>query len=259
MVAKPSIFSKDYENQMRKRKKRISFTIFIATIVVIFATVSIKGMFKSLSKNEVKTKNSITTDKEKVKSTESKKVETTESEKIKKSEGYDIQLSNGKTVSAVYENKNNDITFKNVSPSDSNVLYNISPSGKNIIVFDDKAQSIILVDIKGNKQDVTNMQYTSSSGSIILKNSQLSSQPGYIWCSSPKFIDNDNIAYISQLPWIGKTTKYVWIENLKDRSHSIAQEIQGEDLKLDGLTDKGLTVTEDGKTVFLKADGSISE
>lgn len=258
-MAKPSIFSKDYENQMRKRKKRISFTILITAIVVIFVSVYMKGMFKSVSKNEVKTKNSITTDKEKAKSTESRKVEATEPQKIKKSEGYDVKLSSGKTVSAVYENKNNDITFKSVSPSDSNILYNISPSGKNIIVFDDKAQSIILVDIKGNKQDVTNMQYTSSSGSVTLKNAQLSSQPSYIWCSSPKFIDNDNIAYISQLPWIGKTTKYVWIENLKDRNHSLVQEIQGEDVKLDGLTDKGLTVIEDGKTVFLKADGSISE
>ena len=39
----------------------------------------------------------------------------------------------------------------------------------------------------------------------------------------------------------------------------MVQEIQGEELKLDSLTDKGLTVIEDGKTVFLKADGSISE
>lgn len=92
-----------------------------------------------------------------------------------------------------------------------------------------------------------------------MKNSELSSDPNYIWCSSPQFIDDNNIAYISQLPWIGKTTKYVWIENLNDKSHTVVQNIQGEDLKLDKLTDKGLTVIEDGKTVFLKADGSISE
>lgn len=258
-MGKPSIFSRDYEKQMKKRKKRIAFTIFVAIIAGVFVTVSMKGAVKNLSKDEGKVKSSITTDKNNVKSTESKKLEATEQEKTKKTEAYDIQLSNGKTVSAVYETKNNDKVFKNITPAESNTVYNISPSGKNMIVFDEKVQSIILIDINGNKQDVTNPQYTSTSGDVIEKNAQLSSQPNYIWCSSPRFIDDNTIAYISQLPWLGRTTKYVWIENLKDKSNVMVQEIQGEELKLDGLTDKGLTVIEDGKTVFLKADGSISE
>lgn len=262
-MTKPSIFSRDYEKQMKKRKKRIAFIVAISAIAVAFVTVSIKGIFKDLSKelskDEGKSKSIIATDKNNSKTTESKKVEANEQEKVKKSETYDVQLTNGKTVSLVYETKNNDKIFKGIEPADSSVIYNISPSGKNIIVFDDKAQSIILVDVNGNKQDVTSQQYTSTSGTVISKSSQLASKPDYIWCSSPKFVDDNNIAYISQLPWIGKTTKYVWIENLKDKSHNVAQEIHGEELKLDGLTDKGLTVIEDGRTVFLKADGSISE
>jgi hypothetical protein len=258
-VGKPSIFSRDYQKQMKKRKKRITFTIFIVVIVGVFVTISMKGMVKNLSKYEGKSKNIITADKNNIKSTESKKVEATEQEKAKKSEAYDIQLSNGKTVSVLYETKNNDKTFKQGVTTDSNVSYNISPSRKKVILFDDKVQSIILVDINGNKEDVTNPQYTSTSGTVIEKNAQLSSQPNYIWCSSPRFIDDNSIAYISQLPWIGKTTKYVWIENLGEKSNVIVQEIQGQELKLEGLTDKGLTVIEDGKTVFLKSDGSISE
>lgn len=259
-MAKPSIFSKDYEKQMKKRKKRITFAIFIAIIAGVFITISIsmKGLLKNLSTDLEKSKSSITNDKNNTKSTESKKVEVTE-QKVEKIQAYDIQLSNGKTISIAYQTKNNDKIFKPVSTTDGSALYSISPSGKNALLFDDKLQSIILVDVNGNKQDVTNPQYTATNGTVIEKNAQLSAQPDYIWCSSPRFIDDNSIAYISQLPWIGKTTKYVWIENLGDRSNVMVQEIQGEELKFGELTDKGLTVTEDGKTIFLKSDGSISE
>jgi hypothetical protein len=257
-VAKPSIFSKNYEEQMKKRKKRILISVCIVIVAGGFITVSVKGTFKGLSRNEVKPKNSITTDKKNTKSATSKKSETVQPAITQKVVGYDIQLSNGKTIKAVYETKGNEKTFKGISPSDSNIFYNISPSGKDIVVFDDKAQSIILLDANGNKQDVTDPEYTSTSGDVITKNSALTSNPNYIWCSSPEFIDDNTIAYISQLPWIGKTSKYVWIENLKDKSCTFVQDIQGENLKLDKLTDQGLTVIEDGKTVFLKADGSVN-
>lgn len=279
-MGKPSIFSKDYENQMKKRKKRIIFGIFTVVIVGTFIAISTKGMTKDLSKNLAKfninmpmkgviksfsknldkSESIVTTDKNNVKSTESKNEEVTEQKKVKKQEVYDIQLSNGKTVSIPYETKDNQKTFKQVSATDSgNILYSISPSGKKAVLFDDKVQSIILVDINGDKKDVTNPQYTSTSGTIIEKNAQLTAEPNYIWCSSPRFIDDNNIAYISQLPWIGKTTKYVWIETLENKSNFMVQEIQGEELKLGGLTDKGITVVQDGKTLFLKSDGSVSE
>lgn len=126
-------------------------------------------------------------------------------------------------------------------------------------MFDNKAQSIILVDINGNKQDITNSRYVSSSGTEITKTSQLSAQPSYIWCSSPKFISEDTIAYISQLPWIGKSTKYIWIENVKNKTHSLVEGIEGEDIKLDKITDKGLILTIDGKIMYLTSGGNITE
>lgn len=267
-MVKPSIFSRDYEKQMRKRRNRIIFGIFISVIVIMFAAASTKGIFKSLSNNMVKLKNIVTVGKESIKSAAEakqpnaqspKKTESNDKTESKKLDGYDIQLSNGKTITVVYEVKNNDKVFKEVVDLESKALYSISPSGKSIVIFDDKVQNIILVDINGNKQDVTNPQYTSTSGTVITKNSQLSSDSNYIWCSYPKFIDEDNIAYISQLPWIGKSTKYIWVENLKEKTHTLVQGIEGEDLKLDSLTDKGLTVNVDGRIVFLTSNGNISE
>lgn len=266
-MVKPSIFSRDYEKQMKKRRNRIVWGICISVIVIMFAAVSMKGIFKNLGKDMGKLKNIVAADKDNIKSTEvknldvqsPKKTENSEKSKVQKADGYDIQLGDGKTITVVYEVKNNDKVFKEVIAVENKVLYSISPSGKNIVIFDDKMQNIIVVDIDGNKQDVTNLQYTSTSGTVITKGAQLSTDPNYIWCSSPKFIDEDNIAYISQLPWIGKTTKYVWIENLKEKTHTFVQGIDGEDLKIDSLTDRGLTVNVDGRTVYLTPNGNISK
>ncbi len=258
-MVKPSIFSKDYEKKMRRRKKRIAFAVFVSIILIIFAVIYSKNVFRNFGTNANNTKNNTTPNKNETKSSNINKQEPKAPAKQEKVEGYSIQLSDGTTVNAIYETKNNDKTFKYISPAESNIQYSISPAGKNIVLFDSKVQSIILMDISGNKQDITNPQYVSTSGTVITKSSQLSAQPEYIWCSAPKFIDEDNIAYISQLPWIGKTTKYIWIENIKNKTHTWIQGIEGEDVKLDKLTDKGLTVIVDGKTIYLTSNGSIAE
>lgn len=258
-MVKPSIFSRDYERKMRRRKKRIVFAVIVLVILIIFAAIYSKSAFRNFVTNINNTKNSTTSNKNETKSSNANNQESSAPSKQEKVESYSVKLSDGTTVNAVYETKNNEKIFKYVSPEESNVYYNISPSGKNIILFDSKVQSIILVDINGNTQDITNPQYVASNGTVITKDAQLSAQPGYVWCSVPKFIDEENIAYISQLPWIGKSTKYVWIENIKNKTHVWIQPIESEDIKLDKLTDKGLTVIVNEKTMYLTANGSITE
>lgn len=263
-MVKPSIFSKDYEKKMKKRRKRIGIAVTASVIVVILTVVYIRGTFKALVEETNKVKNSITTEKGKDKAAEEKKATQIAETKAKVDEkkeeqGYAVQLSDGRNINVVYEVKNNDKTFKSIAPADSNVYYNISPSGKNMVIFDDKSQSILLVDTNGNKQDLTNQQYVSTSGTVIEKNSQIANQANYVWCASPRFIDENNIAYVSQLPWVGKTEKYVWIESIKTKNHMMVQGIQSEDIKFDQLTPKGLQVIAGGRTVYLTASGAIVE
>ncbi|MBC2579824.1 hypothetical protein [Clostridium sp. DJ247] len=268
-MVKPSIFSKNYEKKMKRRKQNI-IVIIILTIGIVISmavymkgpfgnTVNIKKIFKHTNQEAGNAKNDVVVSKDQKKSSNNTDSSLAEKNKEEKLEEYPIQLSNGDNIKAVYDTKNNDKIFKYISPAESNVDYSISPSGKKIVIFDDKVQKIILLDISGKSEDITNPKYVATDGSVITKSQHLSNQPSYIWCLSPRFIDEDNIAYISQLPWIGKTSKYVWIENTSSKTHTFIQEIQGEDLKLDKLTDKGITVIEDGKTVFLKSDGSVSD
>jgi hypothetical protein len=253
-VPKPSIFSKDYEKKMRRRRKIITFAVVISIVLVIYTAASMQGIFRNLNKEINQVKN-VTTDKGK----EIKKQSETPAKKVEKSEGYSIKLSSGKSVNAIYEVKNGNKVFKELSPAENNAAYSISPLGKNMVIYDNKVQGITLVDINGNKQDISNTQYTASSGTVITREAQIASDPNYIWCYSPKFIDENNIAYISQLPWIGKSTKYIWIETITNKSNTLVQGIQGEDVKLDKLTGKGLTIISDGKTVFLTSNGNVSE
>jgi hypothetical protein len=111
----------------------------------------------------------------------------------------------------------------------------------------------------GNKQDITNAKYVSTSGTTFDKNTILSTKSDYIWCSSPKFIDNDNIAYLSQLPWFNKTTKFVWVENLKTKVNTRIENLSGEDVKFESLQSKGLPVVLDGVTKFLSPTGTVSQ
>lgn len=262
MSRKPSIFSKDYEKRMRHRKVKVFVISIICLAIVILIGVYLTGTFKSALSDAKNQKQNIVSDNKKPSSTSVKKsseISKPKSESNGKESQYTVNLSNGKKINLTYETKNKDKVFKSVTPKDSNVAYSISPSGKNILIFDNKSQSILKFDSNGNKQDVTNPQYVSTTGSTIEKNAQLSANPNYIWCSSPKFIDENNIAYISQLPWLGKTTKYVWIENLQTKANVMVQSIEGEDIKFDAVKDKGLTTIVDGKTVYVTTSGEVSQ
>ncbi|AND85815.1 hypothetical protein GTH52_14690 [Clostridium tyrobutyricum] len=262
MRKKPSIFSKEYEKKMKQRRIRIFAITIICIVVIALLCIYLTGAFKTALKDVKNEKQSISIKNNNTKDVSKKQpTKSTESKAENKSNDlkYEVKLSSGKSVNLTYENNNNNKTFKDVTPKDANVAYSISPSKKNIVLFDDKSQSILLFDINGNKQDITNSQYVSTNGTVVAKKSQLSSNPSYIWCSSPKFIDNDNIAYISQLPWIGKTSKYVWIRNLQNKSNVMVQSIEGESIKFGDVTDKGLTVISDGTTVYLTAAGEVSQ
>nr|WP_254908688.1 hypothetical protein [Clostridium tyrobutyricum] len=247
---------------MRQRRIRIFVITIVCIVIIALLCIYLTGAFKTALKDIKNEKQSISiqnntkdvSTKQPIKKSVEPKTEN-KSDDLK----YEVKLSNGKSVNLTYENKDNNKTFKDVTPKDANVAYSISPSKKNIVLFDDKSQSILLFDINGNKQDITNSQYVSTSGTVVTKDSQLSSNSGYIWCSSPKFIDNNNIAYISQLPWLGKTSKYVWIHNLQNKSNVMVQSIEGESIKFGDVTDKGLTVISDGTTVYLTAAGEVSQ
>ncbi|APH15820.1 hypothetical protein NPD5_2681 [Clostridium sporogenes] len=272
-MAKPSIFSKDYENRMKKRKRRTFFSVIVIIVIFLGIIFTNNGIGKKI-------KNSLNQIKEETKAEEEQKNKQQEQKenkdknenknknaatvkkenKVPEDKNLEVQLEDNIKIKLIYiEDTNKNKTIKSVDLNKNNLLYDINPSKSLVVVINPKTQNIYLLNLNGEKQDITNKQYTSTSGTTFQKDAILASKQDYLWGVLPKFIDNDNIAYISQLPWFNKTTKYVWMYSIKNKTHLYNQNVSGEDIKFDKLTEKGLTVIADGKTLFLKADGSIAQ
>ncbi|CDI50565.1 hypothetical protein [Clostridium tetani] len=264
-MRKPSIFSSDYEKKMKKRRRRIIALILAGIVICSGAWLLGKKKLQSMKKeiNKITDKNKEKDEKianEDIKSKENKNKDDKKKDEEKKSEkGYEVTLSNGEKVKLMYE-EDGEKKFKYILPLESKVSYDISPSGKDILIYDDKAQKIICYDITGKENNATNEKYVSTNGSVVIqRENHLKANPDYIWCKEPKFIDDNNIAYVSQLPWLGRTGKYIWITNLNKNTHFYIASIEGEDIKINKITDKGLLVVIDGKNMYLNASGGLTE
>ncbi|KOR23753.1 hypothetical protein [Clostridium sp. L74] len=268
-MAKPSIFSKDYERRMKRRKRRTFFSVIVIILISLVIVFTNNGIGKKIkiSLNQIKEETKAEEEQknkqqeQKENKNENKNAATVKKEsEVPKDNNIEVQLGDNIKIKLIYiEDSNKNKTIKSIDLNKNNLLYDINPSKNLIVVTNPKTQNIYLVNLNGEKQDITNKQYTSTTGTTFQKDAILASKQDYFWGVLPKFIDNDNIAYVSQLPWFNKTTKYVWMYNIKNKTHLYNQNISGEDIKFDKLTEKGLTVVSDGKTLFLKADGSVAE
>jgi hypothetical protein len=291
-MPKPSIFSRDYDERMRKRKKRrLILGIVVVLVIVIFVFIGIIGNFSD-KKSELgleKLKTKIATklgqndsEKEKDKkdeianNTDSNKEVVKEENKSKEESSSDkastgktneikdatqvgeqiIKLSNGEEVKLQYSMINTEKQYVGVSPKTIN--YDISPSKKNIVLVENTTQNMLIVDVNGAIKDITKKQYISSKGTTFDKDKVLALNKSYIWCSSPKFLNEDTILYTSQLPWFNKeTTKFLWKYNISSNKHQhniLPQggEIQGEEVIYGSITSAGIEVLVDGKKIIIK-------
>jgi hypothetical protein len=281
-MARPSIFSKDYERHKRRRKKAMTFVVILilASAGIFLASGSIKHILLSKAEAYKSTKLFSVFKREKKDEIESTSVveekptpeaqTTTETPaKVEEEKGYDIALSDGTKVKAVYIASDAGNKFKYILPLGSPVSFNINPSGTNMVIMDAAAQEMQLVDINGNVQDITKTKYTYTNKedgktSVFNKEDVLEKykEVDYVWCTSPKFIDDENIAYLSQLPYVSskKKEKFLWAVNIKNNDkHEYKYALNGENLRLGNTSEKGIELTLDNGTVkFIKlVDGEI--
>lgn len=282
IVGRPSIFSREYKRRMRMRKIRIGFLV-LAIIVSSAAFLSkditrnwleknignlsmknenFKGLLSHWDKKETDAqvqKDNPEPPPEQVKPVD-KTQEETASEKY-----YDVKLSNDVAVKAIYEEKAEGKILKGLS--EDNIYYNISPSGKNMVIFNDKTQDIFLVDSNGAVSDVTMKRYISKNyGTTYVKDQYLQGHPQYVWTSSPKFIDDNSIVFISQVPYFGSQDNYVWIINLQAQADNtgarfkcLYDAVKGMNIKVGKLTETGLELDVDGKQLVLGPSGEIKK
>ena len=280
-MARPSIFSKEYERHKRRRKKFIAFAVvlILGAAGIFLASGRIKNMllskvseykntkffsvFKREKKDEIEPSSVI----EEKPTPETQNI-TPPAEKVEEEKGFDIALNDGTKVKAVYMAADAGNKFKYILPLDSPVSFNINPSGSAMVIMDLASQSMLLVDINGNVQDITKTKYTftdkeSGKTSVFKKEEILEKykEVNYFWCTSPKFIDDENIAYLSQLPYVSskKKEKFLWAVNIKSKDkHEYKYALNGENLKLGNTSEKGIElILDSGSVKFIKLVGGV--
>ncbi|MDP4146006.1 MAG: hypothetical protein Q8936_16205 [Bacillota bacterium] len=265
-MSKPSIFSSSYERERKKRRrKRIALVL---TVLILGSALLFKGGITELYKKNVSSKSfsiSGVLNKFKYKNSD-KKLDKKETVKVnqdkttqdKKNDPkvvdsvYAINMPDSKQVKVSYEKNGDDKKIKSVDLNGLDGDYNISSTGKAVVVYDKNGQTMTYIDADGNQQDITYNSYTSSGGTTFTRTAVLQNNPTYIWCSSPKFIDDNSIVFVSQVPWFdNRTDKYIWKYSIKDKAFENTN-ISGSDVKLNSVNENGLEAVVNGNTQYLK-------
>lgn len=261
-MAKPSIFSKNYNNFRKKRKRRIVITIVILIIIAIALcfTLTNKSFKNSTQKNSINQNNKNVSNKDlknqnKVQIKENKE----EKENIKEKSDL-ININDNLKIKVFYNEEDSKRTYQKVcdSTSDGEIYFDINPSKSSILILDSKTQKIYLIDQNEKVSDISKDKYISSKGLVILRENKIENDKNYIWCTSPKFIDDNHIAFISQLPWLsGNNNKFIWYGDVQNKEYYRIQDKQGQNVEFQNLSDKGLGVTIDNTQYYLNAKGEL--
>jgi len=269
-LGKPSIFSREYEKKMKKRRRTvliISFTIVLVISVLIIRVVcnpidysNIKSNIQAwidsdttnISEQTEKTKEEIT-NKEKTIAEESVK------EEIKEplEETIDITLVSGSVAKAIYIDDNNGgKVFKSLNTTDIGVSFDISPSGKQMIVTDTNSV-ITLYNVDRTTKIISKDQYISSSGGVFKKDDTMQATPQYLWNVNPKFISEEKIIFVSNRPYFGNKVlkKYLWMTDIKTDADKVFWELSGASIDIGAKEEKGIKVTIDGKIYYMDING----
>lgn len=273
-MAKPSMFSKDYDKKMKRRKRRKGFFIVLLILlvsipIVVFTNKEFINMEKYISKNVnkqnsndkeiIEEKKDIDIDDEKKEEVVNNKIENKVDIGKARIEEEIIKISEKENLSIFVEYKDDKKKIKDIKGNE-NIEYDIDKEEKSAILYNKSNQNITLIDIDLNLKDITRQEYVSTFKEVFSKESVVKNNKGYIWQKSPRFIDENNIVYLSELPWINEGNNlYVWIYNIKDNTHiRIADNrIIGKNIEFKESNKEVIKVKIDNKEYLIDSLGQI--
>lgn len=262
-MRKPSIFSRDYEKKMRKRRRNIIALSILGLFVV--GILFMKFAMNNINMESLKSKvqNWIDEDEytdnnnneELNEDTQNDVVE--EAPKEPEAKTIDLKLKEGVTLKAEYEEVEGKITFKGIKDIPSNIYYSINPN-KNLILTIDEIQEMKVFNVEGKEASITKDKYVAPNGEIFNKETTLQTYSGYLWNVEAKFISDTKVAYITNLPYFGTDlNKYIWVVDLNDNSHKTLWNSKGKDIKFGEIKEKGLEATIDGNIKYVNSNGDL--
>ncbi len=264
-MRKPSIFSRDYERQMRKRRKRIAIISILGVLIIglLFLKIAMNSINMDTLRNKVQ--NWIDEDNKDAQddtnniNEENTQEETTQEEAPKEPEikTIDLIVKEGIILKAEYEENNGVIKFKGIKDAPSNIYYTLNQD-KNLILTIDENQDMKIFNTNAKEAVITKDNYVAPNGEVFKKAAVLETYNGYLWNVDAKFISNTKVAYISNVPYFGYgLSKYIWVVDLNDNSHKTLWNSKGKEIKLGEIQEKGLEVTIDGNVKYINSNGEL--
>lgn len=267
-MRKPSIFSRDYERQMRKRRKRIAIISILGVLLIgiLFLKIATNSINMETLRNKVqnwidednKDNKDIQDDNSNI-SEENIPEETTQEEAPKEPESKtkNLTVKTGVILKAEYEENDGVIKFKGIKDIPNNIYYTLNQE-KNLILTIDDTQNMKVFNIDGKEANITKDKYVAPNGEIFNKSEVLQTYNGYLWNVEAKFISNTKVAYISNVPYFGyDLSKYIWVVDLNDSNHKTLWNSKGKEVKFGEIKEKGLEVTIDGNVKYINSNGEL--
>ena len=265
-MGKPSIFSREYEKRMKRRRRNT--IIFSIAIILVMTSLVIKVVCNPIDYTNIKKNIQAWIDSDPTKISEETEILDEEKvidekpieEETQKSveQAIDIPLVSGSVAKAVYVDDNkNGKKFTTLNTEDKRVSFDISPSGKQIIVKDTNLV-ITLYNVDGTSKIISKDQYISSSGGVFTKESTMQTHPTYLWNENPKFINEEKIIFVSNRPYFGSAAlkQYLWMTDIVTNEDKVFWELAGTKIEVGNKGEKGLEVIIDSKIYYIDSNGN---
>lgn len=260
-MRKPSVFSRDYEKRMKKRRKVLAAIYILVFLMLGFiaAMITTKSYDFTNLRNRIQTwiDSGNNADNEKAE----ENVENTEQEQIEEpkveEKNIEIRLGDNRLIVCEYEEKDGKVYYKGIKNAPEGLEVSLSPNKESLLLVDEK-QNIKIFNTKGEETDLTKGSYTAPDGEVFNKDKILETYQEYFWSKEAKFINDEKIAYVSNVPYFGyDLNKYIWIIDIKSKEHKTLWNSKGKDVKLLDIKEKGLEISIDNNVKYLDNNGNI--
>lgn len=262
-MKRTSIFSREYERRLRIRRFLILFITIFFSVLLVYYIINfskfnnyLKNVYYSmiigdegltdengLNKNQLDENQKDTNTSDNYNENISEIIEEKSFiEHLK----YEIDLSNDEKVNILYTKDNDRVEFlEDQKELEKIYTFDISPSKNKILIENIETQDTYIIDenLSSFKLD-PEFFYSNSARSKFYKKDVMENYPDYAWYKNAKFLTDNSIVYVSNLPWFGKNEQYIWrtdIENLDDILHFMTS-VSGQNITFGELTEEGIKV-----------------
>lgn len=230
-MAKPSIFSGEYQRIMKRRRRFFRIAAVLAALCIIFLVYhkpnlpNLKSIVENIKlpdvtntennkKNDEKKQNNAIEDK---KSSDEEKENKEQGNGSKDSGEFKYSFSNGEDIYITYKKDGNDIKLTGIRPEREDISYDIREDGKSIVFDNPKISDIWVFNIDGTSRKISPDAYKQSgeNGGVFTKKWVMEQyRNNYVWAAKPKYLKDGRIVYQSNLPWFReKNNYYIWVVN----------------------------------------------